>query len=197
VLRCWGVTVLRFELGRENGQNGLERGCMLGASMNMKRLFTCALAMMAMGVASAQTLQSVLESRYKEFAHAIERKDTKFFDGYLSPTFSADLPNSQPANRDAAIKAFSDLMSAVRTTSWTFRLSDLAIVPRGVTVKADGHLTGIAVGPDKKKHHVDLRGLTHDTWVLQGNVWMLDHVTFLSLNGTIDGKPAPIPGLAP
>jgi len=40
--------------------------------MNMKKLFTCALAMMAMGAASAQTLQSVLESRYKEFACAIQ-----------------------------------------------------------------------------------------------------------------------------
>ena len=142
-----------------------------------------------------QTLQDDLQSRYRSFNRAIQRRDTHFFETYLSPTFTADLPNQTSADRASSIKGFTDLMNAVQSSDWTFKLSDMSVASRGVEVTANGHLTAAAIGPDKKKHRLDLRGVTRDRWVLQNNTWMLDHVTFLKLNGTIDGKSAPVPGL--
>ena len=160
------------------------------------RIFAISLLALCIQTCFAQTLKRDLQARYRGFERAIQTHDTKFLNAYLSPTFTASLPNGQTVNRDDTLKAFNDFMSAVNHVSWTFDLSNETIVPRGVTVTAKGHTTGTAIGPDKKRHHIDLKGETEDTWVLQGNTWVLDHVSFRKLNGTVDGRPAPIPGLS-
>ena len=161
----------------------------------IRALVFLTLCIAAIQFATAQTLREDLAGRYRAFARAMQRNDMAFLNTYLSPTFTVDLPNNQTGHRDDAIKGFGDLRKAVTSLDWTFKLSKETIAPNGVTVIADGHMTATAIGPDKKKHHVDLKGQTEDRWILQDNIWMLDHVHFLKLEGTIDGKPAPIPGL--
>jgi len=164
----------------------------------MKRIYSALALLTTLSLpnfASAQTLRDDLAARYREFNRAMQRRDMQFLNTYLSPTFTVDLPTGEKRGKDDAIKGFSDLRNAVRSLNWTFKLFNESVGASGVTVIADGHLVADAIGPDKKKHRLDLKGQTEDRWVLLGNVWMLDHVRFLKLQGTIDGKPAPIPGI--
>jgi hypothetical protein len=151
----------------------------------------------ALQTSRAQTLQGELQARYREFSRAIQRHDLKFLEEYLSPTFTGHLPNGQVVDRAASLKAFGDLMSDAQSIKWIFDLTDLKLTSRGVQVRAAGWLTGTGVGEDKKKHRVEVRGLTIDTWVLQGTRWVLERLDMLKLEGTIDGQAAPVPGVAP
>jgi ketosteroid isomerase-like protein len=164
--------------------------------MKLKHLFSAALCLTLSSLSWSQTLQNEIEARYRGFNHALQHRDAKFLNGYLSPDFTVELPMGKSADREGSIKGFTDLMNQAKTIDWTFKLSQMAVVSRGVSVMADGHMSATAIGPDKKKHRLDLHGLTEDTWILQGDTWLLDHVKFLKLDGLIDGKPAPIPGVS-
>lgn len=163
----------------------------------MKFKIALGLLFVATQISWAQTIQDDLRARYRAFDRAIQRHDIKFLNSYLSTGFTANLPNGETPDREATLKGFGDLMNATQSTNWTFKLSDQRVTSRGVTVKAEGLLIAKAIGPDKKKHRIELRGVTEDTWIVQGSTWVLDHVNFLHLQGTIDGIPAPIPGIAP
>ena len=144
--------------------------------------------MLCLCSAAQSGLQQELLGRYKSFTHALQRKDSKFLEGYFAPEFISNLPDGKVAARGDAILALEELAGKATNLRWTWKLSSLTIGSEGATVIAEGVMTMRAQPDGKTWRLIEIAGRTEDTWIRGEKDWQLRRIRWISLSPKMDGK---------
>jgi hypothetical protein len=159
----------------------------------MKLLALTVLAVLATGVAIAQSFRSQTEAVDRQICKAMMAKDFAKLEKILYSTTTADfvyLENGQKQDRKTMIENMRQGIQSMKSLSKA-QVKTVSVKETGDKAVASRQhvMEGTMMGPDKKDHKMSFSGVSQDLFVRVKGKWLIKRMEWRSQKMLMDGKP--------